>query len=70
VLAARGRPGGFRVERRRTPRQQVGQLVGLEEVAEPVPDRDLRDLRQPAEVPLLRRLRHALSFAREEKKTC
>ena len=40
-------------------RDQVGQPVPLEEVAEAVPDRDLGDLRQPAEVPLLgRRLRH------------
>ena len=40
-------------------RDQVGQLVALEEVAEAVPDGDLGDLRQPAEVPRLRRcLRH------------
>ena len=35
--------------------QQVGQLVALEEVAEAVPDGDLGDLRQPAEIPRLRR---------------
>ena len=41
-------------------RDQVGQLVALEEVAEAVPDGDLGDLRQPAEVPSLRRcLRHS-----------
>ena len=34
-------------------RQQVGQLVALEEVAEAVADRDLRDLREPAEVPVV-----------------
>ncbi len=39
------------------PREQVGQLVAFEEVAEAVPDRDLRDLREPAEVPA-GRLRH------------
>src|SRR5439155_17147555 len=40
-------------------RQEVGQLVPLEEVTEAVPDRDLGDLRQPAEVTRLRwRLRH------------
>ena len=37
----------------RRPGQQVGQLVALEEVAEAVPDRDLGDLGQPAEVPVL-----------------
>ena len=38
-----------------TARQEVGQLVALEEVAEAVPDGDLGDLRQPAEVASLRR---------------
>ena len=37
------------------PREKVGQLVALEEVAEAVPDGDLGDLRQPAEVACLRR---------------
>ena len=37
------------------PREEVGQLVALEEVAEAVPDGDLGDLRQPAEVACLRR---------------
>jgi hypothetical protein len=61
VLAPRRR-AELGVERGRParPRQQVGQLVGLEEVAEPVPDRDLGDFRHAAEVALLRRLRHAL----------
>ena len=35
-------------------REKVGQLVALEEVAEAVPDGDLGDLRQPAEVARLR----------------
>ena len=52
----------LRVECRLRPRpgQQVGQLVGLEPVAEPVPDRHLRDLGHAAEA-ALRGLRHAVS---------
>ena len=52
----------LRVERRLRPRpgQQVGQLVGLEPVAEPVPDRHLGDLGHAAEA-ALRGLRHAVS---------
>jgi hypothetical protein len=65
VLAPRG-PAGLGLQarhRRARPRQQVGQLVGLEEVAEPVPDRDLGDLGHAPEA-ALRRLRHAFSVAR------
>ena len=51
------------------PRQEVGQLVGLEEVAEPVPDRDLRDLRDPAEIARLGSRRNELSFARNSEKS-
>ena len=47
------------------PGQEVGQPVALEEVAEPVPDRDLRDLAQAAEIALLLRARrHRLSVTR------
>jgi hypothetical protein len=61
VLATRGRAQlGLERGRPPRPREQVGQLVGLEEVAKAVPDRDLRDLGHAPEVPLLRRLRHAL----------
>ena len=49
-------------------RQQVGQLVLLDEVAEAVPDRDLRDLGQAPEVALLRPRRHGVSFARGPSK--
>ena len=70
VLAARGRRGRVRIELHRgpRPRQQVGQLVGLEEVAEAVANCDLRDLREAAEIPLLGRLRHALSVAARAEK--
>ena len=53
---------GFERCRRPWPRQQVGQLVGLEPVAEAVPDRHLCDLGHAAEA-ALRRLRHTLSVA-------
>ena len=43
----------------RPERQEVAQPVSLEEVAEPVTDRDLRDLGQPADVP--RGRRHGIS---------
>ena len=56
-------------DRRSRPRQQVGELVGLEEVAEPVADRDLGDLRDAAEAPL-GGLRHSLSVARRGRETC
>src|SRR5581483_9446413 len=61
--------------RRARPRQEVGEAVRLEEVAEPVPDGDLGDLRQPPQVPL-RRLRHQsagepwLSRSRRRCSTC
>src|SRR5439155_14880610 len=54
-------------ENLRAPGQQVGQAVALEEVPEPVLDRDLGDLRDPSQVPrrgALRARRHALSVAR------
>ncbi len=47
-------------------RDQVGEAVPLEEVAEAVLDRDLRDLRETAEVAGGRR-RHPLSVARRER---
>jgi hypothetical protein len=47
------------------PRDQVGQPVPLEEVAEAVPDRDLGDLGDPAEVAtLLGGLGHGVSVPR------
>ena len=46
----------------RPPRQQVGQAVGLEEVAEPVPDGHLRNLGEAPEVPR-GGTRHAFSVA-------
>src|SRR5439155_10863362 len=46
------------VDARTASRKQVGQPVGVEPVAEPVSDRDLRDLRQAAEIPGGRRLGH------------
>src|SRR5206468_2108775 len=50
-------------------RDQVGQLVALEEVAEAVPDGDLGDLRQPAEVALLgRRLRDTAKCSMRARK--
>ena len=55
----RSEAGPSRTSPFRRPRQEVGQLVPLEEVAEAVPDGDLGDLGQPAEVPTLgRRLSH------------
>ena len=63
--------GGDRHGRSALPeRQQVGQLVLLDEVAEPVADCDLRDLRQAPEVALLRPRRHGVSVARREEKPC
>src|SRR2546429_262888 len=43
------------------PREEIRQPVTLEHVAEPVPDEDLRDLREPAEVPR-RRAGHGISM--------
>jgi hypothetical protein len=57
VNAAGG--GGLRLDRRAVPPgEQVVQLVRLEEVAEPVANRDLRYLGEASEVPLLRFCRH------------
>ena len=61
---------GVALERRAlAPRQQVGQPVLLEEVAEAVPHRDLRDLGEPPEVPLRRPRRHGISVARRTAET-
>src|SRR4051812_42811395 len=62
-------PAAFRRVRRRgvelgVARQQVGQAVGLEEVAEAVPDRDLGDLGDPAQIPPAGRARHVVSVPR------
>ena len=68
VDAARG--GGLGLDRGAlAPGQQVGQLVLLEEVAEPVTDGHLGDLGQAPEVPLLRFCRHRLSLASMPAKT-
>ena len=61
------RPARVRLDARR-PRQQVGQLVPLEEVAEPVPDRDLRDLGEPADLARARSSRHRRSVPRGERR--
>ena len=50
VLAALGRRALGELAAVAPAGQEVGQLVALEEVAEAVPDGDLGDLRQPAEV--------------------
>jgi hypothetical protein len=54
VLTALRDGAVLRDEHLLTQRQQVGQAVGLEEVAEAVANRDLRDLRDPADVATLR----------------
>ena len=48
----------------RRPRQNVRELVPLEEVAEAMPDRDLRDLRQAADLAGTRTRRHSGSVPR------
>jgi hypothetical protein len=62
VLAALRRLA-VNVHPRAAPREEVGQPVGVEPVAEAVADRDLRDLRETAEV-AGRGLDHGLSVAR------
>ncbi len=61
MLPARGRAALRRSGEprlRRAARQEVGELVRLEPVAEAVPDHHLRDLRQASEAPRRRGLRH------------
>ena len=66
VPAALGGAGHFRVQLRAAG-EEVGQAMGLEEVAEAVPDRDLGDLGDPAKVlPPAGRARHGFSVTRAQ----
>jgi hypothetical protein len=66
VLSALRRLPVDDVDARAAPREEVGQPMRVEPVAEAVPDGDLRDLRQPSEI-LGRGLGHRLSVTSRER---